>query len=278
MNYLEFVDSLTVREHLHSIAYKPDSLSLAYIIWQSKSKTLEEKRDAFAAMIETEADMPIPACEFYGEEPSLFEYLRRYNETQKRHIDSFLSNSDGGVYDYAIYYASPDNAWVRNRALYTSFDKARAAILAELCDDAMRLDGEESLCKQIQVRKRIPDSEDDGALILFTPELLPFEYEPSSLKITDEDYDTLTRLMGVCRPIPHPFKAGDTVRECAGKYALPPDYADTLTVSGFYTEEYVLKNAFSLGMHSYVLFGKSVDEDGVSFDTTLDHYLSVERI
>jgi hypothetical protein len=40
---LEFIDSNTVYKHLIDIGYEPDTLTAAFIVWQSKSHTLAEK-------------------------------------------------------------------------------------------------------------------------------------------------------------------------------------------------------------------------------------------
>ena len=277
MNYLEFVDSLTVREHLRAIGYKPDSLSLAYIVWQSSSKTLDEKAEAFEEIIKNTEDMPIHECEYYSEEPSLHAFLRRYCDTLNEKINAFLKKDEGGVFDYSIYYAAPDNDWAHDRKLFSDFEKARAAVISELLDDRALSDDGEGSSKLVRIRKRLLDSEDEGESLFLTPSLEFYEYDPSATKISSEEYDTLTRFMGVCLPIPHPFKSGDTVRECAGIYALPPYYHDTLTVTDFYSEEYIKENRYNLGMHDYVLFGKSEDEEGVIYDARLDHYLSVEK-
>ena len=39
---LEFINSNTVRDYLKSINYEPDSLTAAFIVWQSKDHPLEE--------------------------------------------------------------------------------------------------------------------------------------------------------------------------------------------------------------------------------------------
>ena len=52
----------------------------------------------------------------------------------------------------------------------------------------------------------------------------------------------------------------------------------TVTVTDFYTEEYIRDNYRILGMHDYSLFGKAKDENGVEYDDSLDHYLSAEKL
>ncbi len=79
MNILEFINSNTVRKHLKSTNYKPDALTAAYIVWQSKSHTLAEKEAAFDWIINNMPDMPIPAHENHLAHNSLHAFLATYN-------------------------------------------------------------------------------------------------------------------------------------------------------------------------------------------------------
>ena len=51
---LEFINSNTVRDYLKSINYEPDSLTAAFIVWQSKSHTLAQKEEAFEWIIKND--------------------------------------------------------------------------------------------------------------------------------------------------------------------------------------------------------------------------------
>ncbi len=275
MNYLDFIDSDTVRTHLKSIDYTPDALGAAYIVWQSKSHTLGEKADALLEVIEEYEDMPIPECEYYPAEPSLHAFLKRYVYTEKRRIDAFLRDTDAAAYDYSIYY-KPDGGWIDDFALYSDFERLLRAVKEEMKDNAEL--GITDGTVLIKVRKRRLNSPFSCETLYLTPELEYYKYDGGAVLESEEESDTLTRFSSVCLPIPHPFKVGDTVRECAGIYAIPPHYNDTITVTDFYTEEYIRDNFRILGMHDYSLFGKAKDEGGVEYRDSLDHYLSVEKL
>ena len=107
MNILDFINSNTVREYLKSINYKPDSLTAAFIVWQSKDHTLAEKEEAFEWIIENMPDMPIPAHEYHSERESLHEFLDTYIETLSRYIDGFKLDSPDAIYDFYTYYKAP---------------------------------------------------------------------------------------------------------------------------------------------------------------------------
>ena len=101
---LEFIDSNTVYKHLIDIGYEPDALTAAFIVWQSKDHTLEEKEKAYNFIIENMPDMHIPAHEYHGAKESVHEFLRRYIETLSGYIKLFQSDTGDAVYDFSTYY------------------------------------------------------------------------------------------------------------------------------------------------------------------------------
>ena len=82
----------------------------------------------------------------------------------------------------------------------------------------------------------------------------------------------------LCLPIPHPFKKGDIIRECAGKYALPTYYNDTLVVTDCMSEEKIKEKYSTLCMHDYTLYGICSDGEGGSYEDSINHYLYAELI
>ena len=46
MNILDFVDSRDIREHLRSIDFQPNTIEAAYLVWFSKTATLDQKCEA----------------------------------------------------------------------------------------------------------------------------------------------------------------------------------------------------------------------------------------
>ena len=174
MNYLDFIDSDTVRTHLKSTDYKPDALTAAYIVWQSKSHTLDEKEAAFLDVIREYEDMPIPECEYYPKEPSLHSFLKRYINTQKKSINAFLRDTDAAAYDYSIYYR-PDGEWVDDFALYSDFDKLLRAVREEMKDNAELGVSYETVL--IKVRKRKLNSPYSCEILYLTPELEYYKYD-----------------------------------------------------------------------------------------------------
>lgn len=53
MNILNFVDSRDIREHLRSIDFQPSAIEAAYLVWFSKTATLEQKCKAWQEIVQT---------------------------------------------------------------------------------------------------------------------------------------------------------------------------------------------------------------------------------
>ena len=53
MNILDFVDSRDIREHLRSIDFQPSTIEAAYLVWFSKTATLDQKCEAWQEIART---------------------------------------------------------------------------------------------------------------------------------------------------------------------------------------------------------------------------------
>lgn len=53
MNILDFVDSRDIREHLRSIDFQPSTIEAAYLVWFSKTATLEQKCEVWQEIVQT---------------------------------------------------------------------------------------------------------------------------------------------------------------------------------------------------------------------------------
>lgn len=51
MDYISFVDSADIAEHMREIAYEPTGFEAAFLVWRSAYKSLEEKNQAWRQII-----------------------------------------------------------------------------------------------------------------------------------------------------------------------------------------------------------------------------------
>ena len=274
---LNFIDSNTVYKHLIDIGYEPDALTAAFIVWQSKDHTLEEKEKAYRLIIENMKDMPIPAHENHRARESLHSFLKIYIRRASRWIEHFKSGESNMVYDFSAYYGAPDNIWVDDDALYSSYEKVMEAIRSAIPDERYIKEGLEKMPLLFRIRRRPLDFEFERDYLYLTPELDDYKL---SIEVTtsDEGFETFHLFENLCLPIPHPFKKGDIVRECAGKYALPTYYNDTLVVTGYMSEEEIKEKYNTLGCHDYTLYGICSDGEGGTYEDSVNHYLHCELV
>ena len=258
---LEFIDSNTVYKHLIDIGYEPDALTAAWIVWQSKSHTLAQKEEAFEWIIANMPDMKIPKHEYHAERESLHEFLDEYIGTTSMYVQSFVFDDPGVAYEFSAYYGAPDNAWVDDDNLYSSYGKVMEAIRSSIPDERYIKEGLDKMPLMFRIRRRTLDFELGSDYLYLTPELEDYKLSMDTI-IPDEDYEVLHLFENLRLPIPHPFKKGDIVRECAGKYALPCYYNDTLVVTGYMSEKEIKEKSDTLCMHDYTLYGICSDGEG----------------
>lgn len=272
---LEFIDSNTVYKHLIDIGYEPDALTAAFIVWQSKSHTLAEKSKAFEWIIKNMPDMKIPKHEYHAERESLHEFLLTYMKTLSGYMGAFKAEVPGAVYDFETYYM-PDNEWVEDENLYSSYENVLDSAIHSMPerDDEFPT---ESRPRLFRIRRRTLDFELGSDYLYLTPDLVPYKFSADTI-IPDEDYEVLHLFENLCLPIPHPFKKGDIVKECAGKYALPTYYNDTLVVTGYMSEEEIKEKSDTLCMHDYTLYGICSDGEGGTYEDSVNHYLHCELL
>ena len=119
MNYLDFIISDTVREHLECIGYTPTPLE-AWIVWQCKNKTLKEKHAAFREILATTEDCAIPASNWREGVPSMHAHLKAHMAAEQAQLDAFYQ-SENAAFSYSLCFAD-EVEWLETRALFSSFD------------------------------------------------------------------------------------------------------------------------------------------------------------
>lgn len=119
MNILEFINSKNARRRLKKIEYTPDSLEVAWLIYQSETHTLDEKIASWEELIATMPDMPIPEGKESRAIPRLHKFLRLYIDKARGLAEDFVLSDGGAVFAYSIYC---DDEWIRDENLYSSYE------------------------------------------------------------------------------------------------------------------------------------------------------------
>ncbi len=219
MDILNFIDSKAIREHLHSINYKPkSSAEAAFIVWRSNARSLEEKFKAWEWIIENMEDTDTLAMferAYYCRDKisdeiyhSLHKGLVKYMELTKKLIDAATKTEDKTVFSYE-YYCYGDMSNCEDGRLFSTFDAVKKAMEKE----KEKMTDYELEC--FYLKKQWIDTEDGNEIVItFLPDWIIHEiYEKFDYKYTNDllggEVDYLNLFDEMWFAIPTPFKEGD---------------------------------------------------------------------
>lgn len=83
MDILRFVNSKDIRKHLETIGYEFNSLETAWLIYQCRDATIDEKHKAWTELIEIMFDCKIEKRMNTVPQESLHAFLKSYMELEK---------------------------------------------------------------------------------------------------------------------------------------------------------------------------------------------------
>ena len=101
MDIYEFINSIDRQKHLQEINYNVSPLESAYIVWQSKRLTIEEKHKAYREIINNTPNYDIYLRKWDNIQVKLSDFLSEYIRTENELIHSFHDNKNS-VYSYEI--------------------------------------------------------------------------------------------------------------------------------------------------------------------------------
>ena len=151
MNVYRFINSKDIREHLESIKYPFGSLEAAWIIYQCRFASLEEKHAAWRELIQTMPDCAIEERPNTEAHDSLHRFLAAYMERETKLLHAFCEN-DGGVYRWTE--CQEDGGCFEHPGIYSDYAKCCDRISREIGDNE---DGE---IASYLVTKTYPDAEE----------------------------------------------------------------------------------------------------------------------
>lgn len=207
MNILDFVDSRDIREHLRSIDFQPSTIEAAYLVWFSKTATLDQKCEAWQEIARTMPNCSLEATHAGLGRPAIPDFhafLRWTIDYNKRCVDAFASGT-GYVYQY-------EEEIVPDGQLCGAFGTPFSCY--EKCAEALRSDDELASRPEARVRiTRCPLDADekhhreDWLMVNGKGEALSV-YCPSAGPV-ENDWEIAFEFIWV--DIPTPFHTGDIV-------------------------------------------------------------------
>ena len=235
MDILNFVNSKDIRKHLLDIGYKCSPLEAAWLIYQCKSATVEEKHTAWNELVETMPDCAVRRRALGSDDryrldyPSLHQLLRDYMRLEARVIRDFREDTvspDGKPFVFRLkYYYREEreygDRYYHSKTLYSSYQKALEAV--EVYDDV----------GEIAVEKFELDSDHRCQALFLTTDRKILSIDPACV-LTDEEFDLSCVFDWLWFEFPTPFEKGDVVYDpsrtrlgplCSGPFVMSDDGA-----------------------------------------------------
>ena len=93
MDIYNFINSKDIYRYLHSINYEFSPLECAWLIWQSRRATVNDRHEAWSEIINTMPDCEIPNCK-----ESLHTFLRNLISAEKNAVQRFFEKTEHSFY------------------------------------------------------------------------------------------------------------------------------------------------------------------------------------
>lgn len=255
-NIAKFINSKDIREHLINIGYKFNSLEAAWLIFQCKSASIEEKRQAFWGLINTMPDCKIEERMNADPQDSLHAYLQEYMDCEDKLLNDFFTPTDNW-----FYMLEWNEQWVWNpkNKLYNTFESAQKEFLDE--------------CKEWQekFRYRIKKMKVESEQYIE----IDFDQNGRIMRVFGGDFTQILHgvFEGLWFEFPTPFQKGDIVWDpshpegfCGGPFVMTD-------ITPEFARESTRKDGDNTDMNAWGYF---FDDDGRVYNEVMWNYMDLE--
>lgn len=270
MDIYRFINSIAIRDYLRRENYEFNSLEAAWLIYQCKHISLEEKYSAWKELIATMPDCEIEERMNCRQRASLHELINEYITILQKQYELFKVEEAHAVYQYS-FYCTDDVEWCENfEGVFSS---------ESICWQKIEEDKDLGI-ECIQICKRYIDS---GKTVTATYKPDKTLMNIDSNRLTDEEYDVIhCSFDGLWFDFPVPFKKGDIVIETG--HPGPRDYVaeeGPLVLLGVASWEIERNNVrmvknFHGDNTDMTAWGYFQDADGRIFHDSMFNYMDLE--
>ena len=211
MNLYRFINSKDVRIHLEQMGYEFNSLEAAWLIYQCRTASIEEKHKAWEELIATMPDCRVEERDYFVRRDSLHEFLKDYMFLEKKLLKAFYQDDDSSVYTVHFFCPRTDkfeDLWETNHnRMFGTYPKC-LEYAARFSED----------CSNVVIRKhRLNDTDYLELTMLPDQTEMSISVSTSQLNIMqpggllcEKEFDLLYRsFTGLCFFFPTPFEKGD---------------------------------------------------------------------
>lgn len=209
MDYIDFVNSKDVANHMREVGYHPTGAEASYLVYRNLAASLSEKFEAWREIINTMPDEKLPIAPGFWSDPdeplSLHAFLEGFMDAQRAQLELFANDADS--YDCI---STAGSQWAEGLGSFDSMDGVMTFLKElEMSDE----EGEIILVK-------FGKGENDVPHLILRPDLSPLcvtdtDGLPPRLREIDAAFDVMQLRF------PHPFKSGDVLVECRGPWLEP---------------------------------------------------------
>ena len=271
MDVLRFINSNALRKYLKEIDYKFNGFEAAWLVWNCRTATLEEKHAAWREIIETYPDEEYKNRQPDDDRPPLrlHETLVNYMVLEKKMIDFVKAPPIGSDFVYTFDYREyPGGEIIEPKTILPDFDSAIKAALEDISD--LEDEGAEA---RIYKRPVGGPEYDYGCLTVNKAGEITWVYLYGRLS-SDED-DLFLVFDDMWFDFPVPFKKGDILYD-----PLNWNYGKFWSGPFVYTEcatDIAKEKGRPLHDNTdMVAWGEFQNEDGILYRECMHDYTSLE--
>ena len=211
MNLYRFINSKDVRTHLEQMGYEFNSLEAAWLIYQCRTASIEEKHKAWEELIATMPDCRVEERDYFVRRDSLHEFLKDYMFLEKKLLKAFYQNDGSSAYTVHFFCPRTDKSedlWETNRnRMFGTYLKCLeyAARFSEDCSNVVIRKDRLNDTDYLELTM-LPD-QTETSISVSTSQLNSMQ--PGGL-LCEKEFDLYYRgFTGLCFFFPTPFKKGD---------------------------------------------------------------------
>lgn len=266
MDLYSFINSDAIANYLREIKYCFSSKEAAWLIYQCKKITLQEKHAAWKWLIDNMPDCGLEErcnCLHWN---SLHDLIRQYIKIENKYLDRFSKNAPNVVYQYRLF-GPETTGWEKDDGMKSSVDECWKDIVSYYEGNEIEI---------VEIKKTYIDTKVNVSVLFdYQKNVLEIHtssplYNGTELKVMAESFD------GFWFAFPVPFKVGDILIRKNRRY---PGEGEVLVLSSMSTwdDQFVERMLDGNGdTTDMTASGYFQDEDGRIFAEVTSNYIDLD--
>lgn len=217
MDIYKFINSKDIEKHCRDIQFKFSPLESAFLIWQSRKHTIQEKHSAYIEVMKESPEFSFYLREWDHKKISLQKFLREYMRIENK-LSDFLASDKMGAFTYINSADDVDCNYLYNEKIYSS---------KRICLNAIRKFEQKcnwNKCKMIYRPILSDTNAKSGLIILHISDELRDTVITEKATLSSDDNKIFHTFDEMKIEVPLPFKDHDILIERYVYCAVPFEY------------------------------------------------------